>query len=110
MLPGDDIYERVTRGIDLWDKTLLCCSRAALPSWWVDNEVDTAFEKERKLMKERGRKILSLNPINLDGYLLSDAFESGKKQQLLSRLAADFVGWESDSVKFDKAFERLVWA
>jgi hypothetical protein len=72
--------------------------------------VDTAFEKERVLMKERGRKILSLIPINLDGHLFSDAFESGKKQQLKSRLAADFVGWESDSGKFDEAFDRLVKA
>jgi hypothetical protein len=27
MLPGDDIYEQVDRGIRLWDKVLLCCSR-----------------------------------------------------------------------------------
>ena len=26
MLPGDDIYEQVDRGIRLWDKVLLCCS------------------------------------------------------------------------------------
>ena len=49
-------------------------------------------------------------PINLDGYLLSDAFESGKKQQLLSRLAANFVGWESDTAQLDNAFEKLVKA
>jgi len=27
MLPGDDIYEQVDRGIRLRDKVLLCCSR-----------------------------------------------------------------------------------
>src|SRR5271166_5846356 len=27
ILPGDDIYEQVDRGIRLWDKVLLCCSR-----------------------------------------------------------------------------------
>jgi len=31
MLPGDDIYEQVDRGIRLWDKVLLCCSRHSNP-------------------------------------------------------------------------------
>jgi len=110
MLPGDDIYEQVDRGIQLWDKTLLCCSRSSLTSWWVDNEVDTAFGKERQLMKDRERKTLALIPLNLDGYLLSDDFSSGKKRQLTSRLAADFTGWASDDERFEAAFEVLVMA
>lgn len=54
LLPGDDIFEQVDRGIRLWDKVLLCCSKASLKSWWVDDEITKAYQKEQALMKERG--------------------------------------------------------
>jgi hypothetical protein len=110
MLPGDDPYDQIDRGILLWDKTLLCCSQASLTSWWVDDEIDRAFAKERRLMKERGTKVLVLIPLNLDGYLLSGQWTSGKAQQVKSRLAADFVGWEQNDTKFMEEFERVVRA
>jgi hypothetical protein len=110
MLPGDDIYEYVNRGISHWDKILLCCSQSSLSSWWVDNEIDMAFAKEQKLMRERGRKIWLLIPLNLDGYMFSDDWNSGKAQQVKSRIAADFMNWENDDSKFDEQFQRLLRA
>jgi hypothetical protein len=99
---------RSTGGIRFWDKVLLCCSQASLTSWWVDNEINKAFEKERWLMKERGAKVLALIPLNLDGFLFK--WTSGKAEEVKSRLAADFTGWKRSHVRFERPFERVVRA
>jgi hypothetical protein len=108
MLPGHDIYEEIDRGIRFWDKVLLCCSQASLTSWWVYTEINKAFEKERRLTKERDTKVWALIPLNLDGFLFQ--WTSGKAEEVKSRLAADFTGWEQSNVKFEAQFERVVRA
>jgi hypothetical protein len=109
LLPGDDMHDMIDRGISLWDKVLLCCSEAALNSWWVDKELDRAIKKEERLWKERGKKVLALIPLNLDNYMFNE-WESGKKDMVTNRLAADFTGWETDNSKFEKQFEWVVKA
>lgn len=109
LLPGDKIYTEVDRGIRLWDKVLLCCSKESLASWWVENEIQIAFDKEQQLRKQRGQDVLALIPLNLDGYLF-DGWESGMATQIRARLAADFTGWETDNGKFESEFEKLVKA
>jgi len=110
MLPGHDLFEEVDRGIKLWDKVLLCGSKHSLTSWWVDDEIQRAFGKEQQLMKERGSRTLALIPLNLDGYMFGNEWQSAKAQQIKSRLAADFTGWESNNAKFEREFERVVKA
>ena len=110
ILPGDDISNEIHRGIQLQDKVLLCCSEQSLKSWWVDDEIGKAFAKEQKLMKKQGRKVLVLIPLNLDGYLLSGRWKSGKATQILERLAADFMGWKRVEGKFEQQVERVIRA
>jgi hypothetical protein len=111
LLPGQKIFTEVDRGIRLWDKVLLCCSEDSLKSWWVENEIQIAFDKEQGLRKQRdGAEVLALIPLNLDGYLFSDEWKSGLRTEIKSRLAADFTGWERDNRKFETEFERLIRA
>lgn len=112
MVPGQDIYEEVDRGIRLWDKVLLCASEQSLTSWWVDSELERLFEKERGLMKERGHKVRALIPLDLDGYLFGDQCTTAKKTEIKSRLAADFKGWDGEggTAIFDEQMERVIKA
>lgn len=109
LLPGDKIFAEVDRGIRLWDKVLLCCSEGSLTSWWVDNEIEIALAKEQQLWKTRGKEVLSLIPLNLDGYMFGD-WASAKATQIKSRVAADFTGWDHDNEKFEAQFDKLVRA
>jgi hypothetical protein len=109
ILPGDNIYDRIDHGIRVWDKVLLCASKHSLTSGWVDDELKHAFAKEKQLFKDRGCEVLSLIPLNLDGYLFSD-WNHSKKNQVLERMAPDFTGWESDNAKFEQQLERVVKA
>jgi len=109
-MPGVDLQEGIDRGIQLWDKVLLCASKTSLTSWWVDGEINRALQKEAQIMKERGKKVLALIPLNLDRFLFSADYQSGKKAEITSRVAANFVGWEKDHALFERELEKVIRA
>ena len=76
----------------------------------VDGEINRAFQKEAQLVKERGKKVLALIPLNLDGFLFNAGYENGKRAEITSRVAAYFVGWEKDHPLFDGELEKVIRA
>lgn len=108
ILPGDDIYAEVEKGLKLWDKVLLCASEISLNSWWVEREIDRAFKREMELTKKKDKSVLTIIPINLDGHLFE--WDHAHASALQKRLASDFVGWETDNSKFEASFEGVVKA
>jgi Uncharacterized low-complexity proteins len=105
ILPGDDIMDQIDLGIRLWDKVLLCCSKSSLQSPWVNREIDKALKKEEKLWKERGKKTLSLIPLNLDNYLYE--WDSSRASILTDRHTEDLVGWDQNPDKLKRALIRI---
>jgi hypothetical protein len=94
-------YRELERGIHLWDKFLLCASKNSLTSYWVENEIKTTLGKELLFRKERGKPVHKLIPLNLDGYMLTDQWDLGVlANEIRSRVAANFQGWETNKTKF----------
>jgi hypothetical protein len=49
-------------------------------------------------------------PLNLDGFLFSADYQSGKKAEITSRIAANFVGREKDHALFDLELDKVIRA
>lgn len=110
MFPGEHLYDTIDHAIRQADKILFCCSRNSLTSWWVDSELDRVMEKEQKLQAAGSNAHYVLIPLDLDGYLFSEEWRSGKAVTVRTRLAGDFVGWDKQPAKFQHALNRLLAA
>ena len=76
----------------------------------MDEEISKALKKEELLWKERGRQVLAIIPLNLDGFIFDPNWQDWKKQHLTDRMAADFKGWESDNGKFEEQLKMVIKA
>jgi len=61
-------------------------------------------------MKERGKKVLALIPLNLDGFLFAADYQSGKKAEIKSRVAGNFVGWERNRKLLTREIQKVLRA
>ena len=98
---GDKIRDRLDQTIRMHDKLLLILSRDSIESDWVEKEVETAFEKERR---NPGKTVLF--PIMLDDAVM-DTDKAWAADIRRTRHIGDFRDWKNhDSYK--KNFDRLM--
>jgi len=105
ILPGDDIRDEISQGINLGDKVILCCSRASLDKYWVNIEIDKALSKEESLWKKHNKRELALIPLNLDNYVFN--WNSSRAYELTKRHIEDVTNWQSSPKKVDYVIQRL---
>jgi len=96
---GAKIIDTVDKAIRLRDKVLLILSERAIASDWVEDEVTTAFEEERK------RKEVVLFPVRLDEVVMQTSEAWAAK--LRARHIGDFSGWQ-DRDNYQRSFGRLM--
>ena len=91
----------IDRGIRVYDKLIVVCSKRSLNSGPVLREIDRALNREDK----EHRNILF--PIRIDNYLF-EGWEHPRKQDVLAKVAGDFRGWNRSARKYEAAFKRLL--
>ena len=102
---GDKFRTRIDEAIRLHDKLLLILSEDSVNSTWVEDEVESALEKERKA-KERGEERTVLFPIRLDSAVMeTDAAWAANIRR--TRHIGDFSAWKEHDA-YQVAFERLL--
>ena len=97
---GDKMRTRIDEVIRLHDKLLLVLSEHSISSDWVEQEVETALEKER----ERKKNVLF--PIRLDPSVMN--IKTGWAAHIKrTRHIGDFSCWKEHDA-YQGAFERLL--
>lgn len=97
---GQKIRSTIDLSIRVHDKLLLILSERSINSDWVETEVETAFEEERK----RGQTVLF--PVGLDEAVM-ETDQAWAADIRRTRHIGDFHRWK-DHDAYQQAFERLL--
>lgn len=100
MKTGDRIRQTLDRSIRIHDKLLLILSKHSIGSDWVEKEVETAFEEERK------RITTVLFPLRIDSSVM-DTDQAWASDIRNTRHIIDFRRWE-DLEAYQNALDRLM--
>lgn len=97
---GGKIMDEIDAAVRLRDKLLLVLSEHAIESDWVEDEVKTAFEEERR----RGQTVLF--PIRLDDAVLGTK-EAWAGKLRMDRNIGDFRQWK-DHDRYQESLKRVL--
>jgi TIR domain/Pentapeptide repeats (8 copies) len=97
---GDKFRQRIDESIRLHDKLLLILSEDSISSPWVEEEVESALERERR------ENSSALFPIRIDDAVMASnqAWAASLRRM---RHIGDFTHWK-DPESYQKAFGRLL--
>ena len=96
---GDKIRQRIDESIRIHDKLLLVLSENSIKSEWVEDECETAYDKESREQKT------VLFPVKIDNEVM-DTDKAWAAKLIRSRHIGDFNQWQSHNA-YKKAFDRL---
>lgn len=97
---GDRFRDKIDESIRLHDKLLLILSENSVSSQWVSDEVEAAFERERR----ENRTVLF--PIKIDE-AVTESEKSWAATIRRTRHIGDFTRWKQHD-SYQKSFERLL--
>ena len=97
---GDKFRSRIDESIRIFDKLLLVLTERSITSPWVEEEVETALERERRDKKP------VLFPIRLDDAVMETDVPWAASLRRM-RHVGDFRKWKSHD-EYQKAFDRLM--
>ncbi|MGA9364591.1 MAG: toll/interleukin-1 receptor domain-containing protein [Bacteroidota bacterium] len=100
LMIGQKIRPGIDEAIRIHDKLLLVLSKSSVKSEWVEKEVETAFEKERKENKT------VLFPVRVDEAVF-DTEVAWAADIRRTRHIGDFRNWQKHA-DYKKAFDRLL--
>jgi uncharacterized protein YjbI with pentapeptide repeats len=105
---GDRIRDTLDESIRLHDKVVVVLSKDSVESHWVEEEVETALEKERESNRRlpEGGRISVLFPIKIDN-ALDNTRTAWARSLVRSRHIGDFRNW-NDPDQYVGSLERLV--
>ncbi len=106
-----DDFERRThltpKTYETTERVLLCASKPALKSKWINTEFERVMTREHDLAEATGRDVRLLFPLNLDGFMFSGDWKH-KQEKLIAKQSIDFVGWRRNTEKLEAEFNKLL--